>query len=465
MFSGGEHDAQAEAQIQRSFQCVAGELSGSCPLGKCEAPTRFVKDFGSPIERDAAAISPPEAQVLPEVVVPSSKHRQRTTPSEQTAFFQPATSKQSKIEVNEVYANGRSRELREVSANRPSSCVSALNHEPIVEGSNRVVGSISLDIKRVGEDMAATSETFRTPGRRFSASTIDSFGSEDKLESAQEEVHFSTLSNRNIGYSNDPRISLTASSSRGDVPISGENCPSPQKNGNDRNQESEPFHISYLSATHPIVKAPKNKEQEIRDEEQENKKKQQSRRKKKQMAKAVGKRRASNSPLYDFKAKRTKLDDQHTVASSTNLQRTFENLDSVGTPFAIEGIEGLVKRYKHLDSDLPPGKEWFYAWQEITAILRTPSHYKYIALRTGFSMELHTNFKVFRLQGPFANKSTGKHVITKKAVLHVIDDPFFFEKAIPALEGILSFPLMSFFSLSDGINRFMSEEWSCSTKV
>lgn len=76
-----------------------------------------------------------------------------------------------------------------------------------------------------------------------------------------------------------------------------------------------------------------------------------------------------------------------------------------------------------------------FAWQEIIAILRTSAHYYCFPLQQGISVELHTNFKIFRFRGPFIDEATSKDFITKKAVLHVIDGPFFFREAAPALKG------------------------------
>jgi hypothetical protein len=114
---------------------------------------------------------------------------------------------------------------------------------------------------------------------------------------------------------------------------------------------------------------------------------------------------------------------------------TIESFSTNTIRSAFEGIESLKKRYSHLSRAVPPGKEWLFAWQEITAIFRTSVSYAYFPWKKGFSIQLRTAFKEFRLQGPFP-KTAGKDAITKKAVLYVFDGPYFFKKAAPALNGV-----------------------------
>lgn len=119
-----------------------------------------------------------------------------------------------------------------------------------------------------------------------------------------------------------------------------------------------------------------------------------------------------------------------------NLERSLKNLENVGIGFAVEGIESLVDRYRHLNPAVPPGQEWMFALQEVTAILRTPTTYNYRDWwNQGISVDLHTNFKIFKFRGPFKNRNSAKDLVTKKAVLHVIDGPYCFTKAAPVLEG------------------------------
>jgi hypothetical protein len=107
------------------------------------------------------------------------------------------------------------------------------------------------------------------------------------------------------------------------------------------------------------------------------------------------------------------------------------------TQLTIKGIESLKKRYNYLDPTFPLGKVWSFVLREIAAILRTPFAYEYsphTPEQKGYAIQLKTDFKVFRLRGPFCKK-LGKEMITKKAVLYVIGGLFFFKQAAPALNG------------------------------
>jgi hypothetical protein len=123
------------------------------------------------------------------------------------------------------------------------------------------------------------------------------------------------------------------------------------------------------------------------------------------------------------------------ICSSKRSSTKYWSKDE--TQFVIEGIESLKKRHTLLDQSFPLGKPWFFALQEIAAILRTPFVYDYsphISDRNGHTIQLKTDFKVFRLREPLSKKQ-GKELITKKAVLYVIGGPFFFKQATPALNG------------------------------
>jgi len=123
------------------------------------------------------------------------------------------------------------------------------------------------------------------------------------------------------------------------------------------------------------------------------------------------------------------------ICSSKSLS-TKDSLKAE-TQFAIEAIASLKKRYAPLDQSFPLGKEWFFALQEIAAIFRTTTQYDYtphIPGQEGYTVQLKTDFKVFRLREHWSKKQ-GKEMITKKAVLYVIDGPFFFKQATSALNG------------------------------
>lgn len=159
--------------------------------------------------------------------------------------------------------------------------------------------------------------------------------------------------------------------------------------------------------------------------------KSQKRNARKRAAKCLGKNPACNS-----KAKKHGLNVEGTVPGDFNPRRGLKNLSQVDVQFAIEGIESIKKRYPHLNPVLAQNKEWFFAWQEIAAVLRTHFSYEYIPWQSGFATQLNTEFKVFRLRGPFKDKTEGKYIATKRAVLHVIDGPYFFKQAAPALAGM-----------------------------
>jgi hypothetical protein len=129
---------------------------------------------------------------------------------------------------------------------------------------------------------------------------------------------------------------------------------------------------------------------------------------------------------------------QKIETSICSSKKSSTNVDSMdGTQFAIEGIASLKKRYVFLDQSFPLCKAWFFALQEIAAILRTTLQYEYsphTSDQQGYKIQLKTNFKVFRLRN-YLSKKQGKEMITKKAVLYVIDGPFFFKQATPALNG------------------------------
>jgi hypothetical protein len=161
--------------------------------------------------------------------------------------------------------------------------------------------------------------------------------------------------------------------------------------------------------------------------------------KKRQITQVEFSRVASNTSDGNPKTKISKLDNASTGTAQLDDKRNLRPLEQ-GTAFAIAGIESLVRRYRHLNSAMPPGQEWFFAWLEATAILRTPVNYNYVEGPEGVSVVLHTNFKVFRFRGPFINRTTARGLATKKAVLHVLDGPYRFKKAAPALEGELPAP-------------------------
>lgn len=143
------------------------------------------------------------------------------------------------------------------------------------------------------------------------------------------------------------------------------------------------------------------------------------------------------------KVKGPRLKTKGNAGTALNLEPRFKGLSNNTVQLFIDAVENLKKRYAHLrlisNGDK---KDWVFAWQEITAIFRTSSNYNYIPCRGGFKLQLHTDFKVFSLRGPFETKATGKDIITRKAVLHVLDGPYFFRQAVPALEGMcLTLPL------------------------
>ncbi len=144
--------------------------------------------------------------------------------------------------------------------------------------------------------------------------------------------------------------------------------------------------------------------------------------------------KCSSSKSSSPKAEQHYLKNESNVAGFPTVGASLKFLPILETQFARKGIEYLKDRYPHLSSALPPGKEWSFAWQEIMTILRTTSSFDFIAWQGGFSVQLNTDFKVFRLRGPF-QKKRGKAVITRRAVLHVIDGPYFFRRAAPALAG------------------------------
>ncbi|ERF70832.1 hypothetical protein EPUS_02354 [Endocarpon pusillum Z07020] len=129
-----------------------------------------------------------------------------------------------------------------------------------------------------------------------------------------------------------------------------------------------------------------------------------------------------------------------TTQITSNIARTSQSEGSstrdcpkVEIRFLVEGIESVKKRYAYLNSTTIDSKEWSFAWQEITAIFRTPFSYHYDSWQEGVSVQLKTDFKMFRFWGTFT-KARAKEFITKKAVLYVIDSPFFFKQAVPALQ-------------------------------
>lgn len=141
----------------------------------------------------------------------------------------------------------------------------------------------------------------------------------------------------------------------------------------------------------------------------------------------------SSTPQDIVKVQKEKKSNERTHGSEAKSSSARE-CPKVETQSAVEGIESLKKRYAYLDPALASSKEWSFAWQEIAAILRTPFSYHHIPWQKGYAMQLKTDFKVFRFHGPFSRKE-GKEVITKKAVLYVLDGPFFFRQAAPALQS------------------------------
>ena len=132
--------------------------------------------------------------------------------------------------------------------------------------------------------------------------------------------------------------------------------------------------------------------------------------------------------------KKTKPITSNNVRTNQSESSSTRDCPKVEIRFWVEGIESLKKRYAYLNSTGIDSKEWSFAWQEITAILRTPFSYHHIPWQKEVSVQLKTDFKVFRFWGTFT-KARGKEVITKKAVLYVIDGPFFFKQAAPALQS------------------------------
>lgn len=132
--------------------------------------------------------------------------------------------------------------------------------------------------------------------------------------------------------------------------------------------------------------------------------------------------------------KKTKQITSNNARTSQSEGLSTKDSPKVEIGFLVEGIESLKKRYAYLNSTATDSKEWSFAWQEIAAIFRTPFSYHYIPWQKGFSVQLMTDFKMFRFWGPFT-KARAKEVITKKAVLYVTDGPFLFKQAVPALQS------------------------------
>ncbi|KAF7504005.1 hypothetical protein GJ744_002933 [Endocarpon pusillum] len=160
--------------------------------------------------------------------------------------------------------------------------------------------------------------------------------------------------------------------------------------------------------------------------------------------------------------KQTKQITSNNARSSQSEGSFTRDCPKVEIRFLVEGIESLKKRYTYLNSTAIDSKEWSFAWQEITAIFRTPFSYHYDPWHRGVSVQLKTDFKMFRFWGTFT-KARAKEAITKKAVLYVIDGPFFFKQAAPALHAFcrtngLAAPLYTYRRHPDGT-------FGCSVRV
>lgn len=151
------------------------------------------------------------------------------------------------------------------------------------------------------------------------------------------------------------------------------------------------------------------------------------------------KRCGENDSSTNTIAKRSKLELSYTMPQHLDLNPTLKNLETVGKSFFVEGDDNMTKKYRQLQRGVRPEKEWCFAWKEIITILRSPESFNCVEWQKFFSAELQTNFKLFGFRGPFTKRGIAKQTVIKKAVLHVIDGPFFFEEAAPALEGMLYF--------------------------
>lgn len=299
-------------------------------------------------------------------------------------------------------------------------------------------GPSALKAESIDEDLAAVGGTFSKPRPRISISTLETSGLGEECDSTMKEEPAHVPAN---GHTKAGQAPATLAN---DVKHGGVKISKKQRKRLAKTEEGRRV-LEEKGKMYKKTKAEKRAEQ-LQDQEYQKSQnkmpvKHQTKKQKQQNGK---KNEEQDSNLEIGRSDPTTTPNSRVPAFTPGIPNgsayMVERLDPCTKAFAIEGIESLRKRYKHLNPDLPPGQEWMFAWQEIIAVLRTPAHYKCFPVQGGFSVNLYTNFKIFRFQGPFADNPTSKDFITKKAVLHVIDGPFFFEDAEPALKG----PLLSF---------------------